>query len=130
MTIFIQKSAIIGLKNYFHRLTWYNKYSLGYQLACSVLCLHDEGIVHRDLHSCNVLVHQNSIKLADFGLSKRVDESSNSQSRLCGMIPYIDPKAITDNLKLNEKSDVYSIGVLLWEISSGKPPFHEENYDL
>ncbi|CAB4379601.1 unnamed protein product [Rhizophagus irregularis] len=90
----------------------------------------DSGIIHRDLHSCNVLVHQNSIKLADFGLSKRIDEASNSQSRVLGKVPYIDPKAITDNLKLNEKSDVYSIGVLLWEISSGKPPFHEENYDL
>ncbi|POG66384.1 kinase-like domain-containing protein [Rhizophagus irregularis DAOM 181602=DAOM 197198] len=118
------------LKNNFHRLTWNNKYSLAYQLACSILCLHDEGIVHRDLHSCNVLVHQNSIKLADFGLSKRVDETSNSQSRELGKVPYTDPKVITDNLKLNEKSDVYSIGVLLWEISSGKPPFHEENYDL
>ncbi|POG66388.1 kinase-like domain-containing protein [Rhizophagus irregularis DAOM 181602=DAOM 197198] len=118
------------LKNNFYILTWDNKYSLAYQLACSILCLHDEGIIHRDLHSCNVLVHQNSIKLADFGLSKRIDEASNSQSRVLGKVPYIDPKAITDNLKLNEKSDVYSIGVLLWEISSGKPPFHEENYDL
>ncbi|PKK76930.1 kinase-like protein [Rhizophagus irregularis] len=117
-------------ENNFYILTWDNKYSLAYQLACSILCLHDEGIIHRDLHSCNVLVHQNSIKLADFGLSKRIDEASNSQSRVLGKVPYIDPKAITDNLKLNEKSDVYSIGVLLWEISSGKPPFHEENYDL
>ena len=44
------------------------------------------------------------------------------------MAPYIDPKILmdSDTLKLNEKSDVYSIGVLLWEISSGIPPFHEK----
>ncbi|CAB4379571.1 unnamed protein product [Rhizophagus irregularis] len=99
--------------------------------ACSVSFLHDEGIVHRDLHSCNVLVHQNSIKLADFGISKRIDEAvetSNSKSKLLGMVPYIDPRILLfNNLKLNEKSDVYSIGVLLWEISSGNPPFHEES---
>src|SRR3954468_2714838 len=73
------------------------------------------------------------IKLADFGLSKRIEEASNSQSRLYGIIPYIDPKQfnrrkISDDLTqiytLNEKSDVYSIGILLWEISSGQPPFY------
>ena len=47
------------------------------------------------------------------------------------MVPYIDPKVLmNNNLKLNEKSDVYSIGVLLWEISSGVPPFHDEDNDM
>ena len=46
------------------------------------------------------------------------------------MVPYVDP--IGFNSPLNEKSDVYSIGVLLWEISSGQPPFYTEDgqYDI
>jgi serine/threonine protein kinase len=79
-----------------------------------------------------VLVHQNTIKLADFGLSKRIEEASNSQSKTFGLIPYTDPKSFdsTTLYLLNKKSDVYSIGVLLWEISSGRPPFHDKPYDI
>ena len=49
-----------------------------------------------------------------------------------GMIPYIDPKKFTQaqSYSLNEKSNVYSVGVLLWEISSGVPPFHKEDNDV
>ncbi|CAB4379479.1 unnamed protein product [Rhizophagus irregularis] len=87
------------LKNNFHGLTWNNKYNLAYLLACSVLCLHEEGIIHWDLPVTCLFIK----------------------------IPLI---FILNGKKLDEKSDIYSIGVLLLEISSGKPPFHEEKYDF
>ena len=86
----------------------------------------------------NVLMHQKNIKLADFGLSKKIAESSNT-SRILGVIPYIDPKSFNNqnnindrnkNYKLNKKSDVYSVGVIMWQISSGHEPFKDKDYNI
>ena len=74
--------------------------------------------------------------MADFGLSKRIEAATDSKSRIFGVAPYVDPKSFgrknnnNNKYTLNEKSDIYSVGVLLWEISSGQPPFFNESYDI
>jgi serine/threonine protein kinase len=65
------------------------------------------------------------IKLADFGLSRRLDEVSNP-TNIYGMVPYTDPQLFKYQ-KASKKSDVYSVGVLLWEISSGQKPFKSDD---
>ncbi|CAB4398614.1 unnamed protein product [Rhizophagus irregularis] len=64
------------LKENFNKLEWCDKYRLALQLASAVECIHNEGIIHCDLHAHNVLIHQNNIKLADFGLSRKTSEAS------------------------------------------------------
>ena len=100
--------------------------------------LHENGIVHNDLHSDNILVQQNSIKLVDFGLSKRIKTNENSFDT----IPYIDPQGVgekapdadssewNNQIEKSKKGDVYSVGVLFWELSSGKKPFTDKDYNL
>ena len=73
--------------------------------------------------------------MAYFGLSKKIEEASDNRPDLFDfdVIPYIDPQRFNkQKYSLNEKSDVYSVGVILWEISSGKQPFYVEgeSYDV
>ena len=77
--------------------------------------------------------------MADFGLSRKVLDASSDSKNAFGIIPYVDPKYLngapnntTQRYMLNPKSDIYSVGVLLWQISSGRRPFYTEGveYDL
>ncbi|RGB41493.1 kinase-like domain-containing protein [Rhizophagus diaphanus] len=119
------------LKDNFNKLDWNLKLQFAIQIADAVLCIHQNDIIHCDLHSDNILIHQNTIKLADFGFSRRLAEVS-TQKDILGIVPYIDPQHFQEqtnnnnngyHYKPNKKSDVYSVGVLLWEISSGQKPF-------
>src|SRR5688572_6812783 len=62
--------------------------------------------------------------IADFGLSKQLTVESTSNPKVYGMLEYVDPQCYKiDNYVRNKKTDIYSLGVLLWEITSGYPPF-------
>src|SRR4051794_27927936 len=86
--------------------------------------------VFLEKHSNNFLVHQETIKLVDFGLSRKIIESTTTSTfQLAGMLPYVDPQCLKNNnnqvYKPNKKSDIYSVGILLWELTSGRPPFSD-----
>ncbi|CAI2183875.1 12665_t:CDS:2 [Funneliformis geosporum] len=89
-----------------------------------------EDAIHRDLHSGNILYsqHNNEWYISDLGFCGPVNKS---QQDIYGNLPYIAPEVICGK-RYTFKSDIYSIGMLMWEISSRQPPFinYEHNYYL
>src|SRR5690348_12555187 len=68
--------------------------------------------------------------IGDLGLSKQLGEDKSKSLNLA-MYAYIDPQCyIKDHYQQDEKSDIYSLGMLFWEISSGKPPFSGNKYKI
>ena len=70
------------LKENFCSLNWQEKCELALQLSSAIEYLHKREIAHKDLHSSSILIHQNSIRLADSGLSKRIKDNSRNSLNL------------------------------------------------
>ncbi|PKY50281.1 kinase-like protein, partial [Rhizophagus irregularis] len=113
------------LKKNFTSLKWNNKIQMALDITSGLKFLHSKEVIHRDLHSKNILVNNGKLLIADFGLSKKLAEiTPNSKGNKYGMVEYIEPQCLKNiEYKKDKKSDIYSLGVLLWEISSGRPPF-------
>ena len=92
------------------------------QIASGVKYLHDHKIIHRDLKSPNVLIGRNEIlKISDFGTSRQWGEQSTCMS-FAGTVAWMAPEVIR-NEPCNEKVDIWSFGVLLWELLTCEVPY-------
>lgn len=117
--------------------------SLGYarQIAQALAAVHEKGILHRDVKPRNILVDtQGQIKLLDFGLAKVNVELLSAESRnakpapaltsqgvVMGTLNYMAPEAVKGMDAVDIRSDLYALGVIMFEMFTGKRPFDEKD---
>ncbi|KAL3825912.1 hypothetical protein ACJIZ3_021941 [Penstemon smallii] len=117
--------TLLGTEQNRMKFTWTMRKNVSLGIARGLCYLHEEvnpHIVHRDIKSSNILLDQNfTAKLGDFGLSKLFrDNVSHISTGVAGTLGYLSPEYAHSG-HLTRKADVYSFGVLLLEIVSGRP---------
>ncbi|EXX64175.1 uncharacterized protein OCT59_016059 [Rhizophagus irregularis] len=116
------------LSNNFNKIFWNDKIKYLYYTATDLKNLHKLGYFHKDFHSGNILNIYGISYISDFGLSRPSNEQKSSDSnKIVGVLPYIAPEVLNGE-PYTLSSDIYSFGVIMTEISSGKPPFHTRKH--
>ncbi|KAG0259793.1 hypothetical protein BG011_002365 [Mortierella polycephala] len=111
------------LLNFHAHLTWSDRYNLALDIALGLRYLHYKGYRHRHLHSASILIDTNgSAVLSDFGSTRDAEVLSSREHP--ARMGYIAPERLTKNgTRYSVECDIYSLGMVFWEISSGRPPF-------
>ena len=109
------------------RLTVGESLEITAQVLEALVAAHAAGIVHRDIKPENILLdRQDTVKVADFGLARAIGANNSSTgAALLGTVAYISPEVVTRG-EADERSDLYSLGVVLFEMLTGRQPFRGE----
>jgi serine/threonine-protein kinase len=111
------------------RLTWEEVAAHGKQLCSALQYAHERGIIHRDLKPSNLMVTPEGVlKLTDFGIAKDTDVTAlTGANSTIGTAAYMSPEQCKGERSLTAKSDLYSLGIVFFELLTGNKPFTAEN---
>ncbi len=121
----------ITLKEYIEEekvLTWKDTVHFVIQILRALQHAHDKGIVHRDIKPQNIMMFTDgTIKVMDFGIAKFArEEGKTATDQAIGSVHYISPEQASGNVT-DAKSDIYSVGAMMYEMLTGRKPFDSDN---
>lgn len=110
------------------RLPTGEAFDVAIEVAEGLQAVHDAGIIHRDLKATNVMLDRGgTVRLMDFGIAKQLQQEDTTgitaTAQMIGTPEYMSPEQVRSE-KLDGRSDVYSLGVLIFELFTGELPFH------
>ena len=120
----------ITLKQYMEKkgvLNWKETLHFAMQIGKALEHAHGRGIVHRDIKPHNVMVLKNgSVKVTDFGIARIMSKSNTLTKEALGSVHYISPEQAKGG-RVDNRSDLYSLGVVMYEMMTGRPPYDGES---
>ncbi|RIA85965.1 kinase-like domain-containing protein [Glomus cerebriforme] len=115
------------ITNNFFNLCWYSKKCLLTYIAKGLDEIHTANIIHKDYHSGNIFIDSEETAVTgDFGISKSAID--NDDNEIYGIIPYVSPEVLQGQ-KYTKASDIYSFGMIMWELMTGRRPFWDKIHD-
>jgi serine/threonine protein kinase len=113
-------------KNY-NKLSWKSKIDNLDDIISGLKHIHEKELIHRDLHIGNILKLKSNAAITDMGLCKPANCNTQKNS-IYGILPYIAPE-ILQGQNYTKAADIYSFGIIMYEVISGLPPYYDLSHD-